>query len=481
VAFAVDIPPAVYDQPRFYWRGRVYDHFENGVWQTSAYERDNIAPIEDDLRVPASNIGTRALFNITTYLPNQHLLYAPAQPIWVNRAVEAGFFPTSAGELDVIALRARRALDPGDNYQARALVLNPPISALRSAGTDYPEWVTKRYLQLPENFSEKILSLSLSLTASLDTPYDKAVAITQYLRDHITFVERIDNPPPASADVMEWFLFESRQGYCNYYATAEVLMLRSLGIPARLAVGYAQGEANGDRTRYFIRQLDAHAWPEVYFPGIGWVEFEPTANQTPIIRPASPPEITTEQEPSPGEQVLPTPTTEISAGEESTEPDQAATAPRSINVTGLIILAVVALVVGALFVFRNSKPAVALRQQTPAAVRALMERYKFPVPRWIETWAAWNNLSPVEQAFDAINQALRHLAEKPLAASATPSERCEALKKLLPATAPEIDALLHEHQLNLYSPHRADVSRARRASRQIKWLVLRIRIAKYFS
>jgi hypothetical protein len=110
-----------------------------------------------------------------------------------------------------------------------------------------------------------------------------------------------------------------------------------------------------------------------------------------------------------------------------------------------------------------------------------MERYKFPVPRWLETWVAWNNLSPVEQAFDAINHALRHLTEKPLPASATPSERGETLKKLLPSLAPEIEVLLHEHQLNLYSRHRANAILARRASSKIKWIVFRIRVAKYFS
>jgi len=84
-----------------------------------------------------------------------------------------------------------------------------------------------------------------------------------------------------------------KQGFCNYYATAEVILLRSVGIPARLAVGYAQGDNVDDPLLYTVRQRDAHAWPEVYFPGVGWVEFEPTASQPTLVRPQ---EITVEDE-----------------------------------------------------------------------------------------------------------------------------------------------------------------------------------------
>ena len=95
------------------------------------------------------------------------------------------------------------------------------------------EWVTDRYLQLPPDFSERIQELANSITAGKVTPYDKTVAITQYLRDTIILFHHHPAPPPGR-DVMEWFLFELKSGFCNYYATAEVLMLRSLGIPARI-------------------------------------------------------------------------------------------------------------------------------------------------------------------------------------------------------------------------------------------------------
>ena len=90
--------------------------------------------------------------------------------------------------------------------------------------------------------------------------------------------------PPAGQDPLDWFLFHSKKGFCNYYATAEVLLLRSAGIPARMVVGFAQGEFDPPN-HYVVRQRDSHAWPEVYFPGIGWVEFEPTSNQAPLELP----------------------------------------------------------------------------------------------------------------------------------------------------------------------------------------------------
>ena len=83
---------------------------------------------------------------------------------------------------------------------------------------------------------------------------------------------------------MDWVLFDLKQGYCNYYASAMVVMLRTMGIPARMAAGFAQGTWNSDEQAFVVEERDAHTWVEVYFPGYGWVEFEPTAAQAPLNR-----------------------------------------------------------------------------------------------------------------------------------------------------------------------------------------------------
>ena len=140
-------------------------------------------------------------------------------------------------------------------------------------------------MQLPKTFSPKIKQLAQDITADAETPYDKASAITEYLRQNIEYAATVPNPP-RNTDRLEWFLFDVKKGFCVYYASSEVTMLRALGIPARMAVGFAQGDKDGDN--YTVRRLHAHAWPEVYFPGIGWVEFEPTASQPALNRPLPP-------------------------------------------------------------------------------------------------------------------------------------------------------------------------------------------------
>jgi len=105
--------------------------------------------------------------------------------------------------------------------------------------------------------------------------------VTRYLRSQIAYKNRIPTPP-TGRDPVDWFLFEKKEGFCTYYASAEVILLRAAGIPARLAVGYSQGERV--ENTFLVKLNDAHAWPEVYFPGIGWIEFEPTSNEPGITR-----------------------------------------------------------------------------------------------------------------------------------------------------------------------------------------------------
>ncbi len=224
------------------------------------------------------------------------MLSLPVQPLWISRPADVTSFPLPDGTRDVLYLQTFPFLEPGETFRVRAAMLNPSIQELREAGGEYPEWV-QRYLQLPENFSPRVRNFASQITFGLTNPYEKVQTVTTVLRAQITYSSKLTLPSKGT-DLIEWFLFEGKQGYCNYYATAEVLMLRSLGIPARMAMGFAQGEAMERMQRpgeteatervYNIYRKNMHAWPEVYFPGIGWVEFEPTSSEAPLIRPASP-------------------------------------------------------------------------------------------------------------------------------------------------------------------------------------------------
>ena len=173
-------------------------------------------------------------------------------------------------------------LDPGErikrnrSYDVTALVRNHTPEELRAAGDDYPPWVVEQYLQLPDSLPERVGSLALSLTEDQPTAYDKAGALEDYLREYGIDYD-VDEMPPG-VDAVDHFLFESRRGYFDYHASAMVVMLRTLGIPARLAVGFAADDDDYDTTKlaYIVRDENSFAWPEVYFPNQGWVSFNPT-------------------------------------------------------------------------------------------------------------------------------------------------------------------------------------------------------------
>ena len=137
--------------------------------------------------------------------------------------------------------------------------------------------------------TDRTLELAVTITEGLEMPYDKAIAVTSWLRQNIQY-SRITDSPPEDVEPIDWFLFDYQIGYCNFYASAEVIMLRSLGIPARLAAGYARGEYTPSDGLYQVEGEDSHSWPEVYFPGYGWIEFEPTVSQAIITRPEDRPE-----------------------------------------------------------------------------------------------------------------------------------------------------------------------------------------------
>ena len=146
----------------------------------------------------------------------------------------------------------------------------------------YPTPIYQRYTQLPPTVSARTVELARSLAAGKSNAYDVAEAIESYLRSHITYNE--DIAQPRVADVVDYVLFERPEGYCTYYATSMAVLLRILGIPTRMVVGYFPAEYDETAGGYMYRDQNAHAWVEVFFPGYGWIPFEPTAARAPIQR-----------------------------------------------------------------------------------------------------------------------------------------------------------------------------------------------------
>ncbi len=148
---------------------------------------------------------------------------------------------------------------------------------LRAIGTIYPPDISARYLQLPDNISGRVRDLAFQVadTAGAANPYDKAEALREHLQTNYPY-DYFPPPQQPGSETCDQFLFVDGRGVCEQYVTSLVVMLRVLGIPARLVAGYGSGTYNSITGYYEVRANDAHAWAEVYFSGYGWIPFDPT-------------------------------------------------------------------------------------------------------------------------------------------------------------------------------------------------------------
>jgi hypothetical protein len=144
---------------------------------------------------------------------------------------------------------------------------------LRNAGNNYPPQIAATYLPL-RAVDPRVASLAQQIAASSDTGFDKASAIENYLRSHYGYTLQL--PPTSPQDPIANFLFERKQGHCEYFASSMAVMLRTLGIPSRVVNGFHSDEFNDLTGNYIVRAKDAHSWVEAYFPGYGWQMFDPT-------------------------------------------------------------------------------------------------------------------------------------------------------------------------------------------------------------
>lgn len=149
---------------------------------------------------------------------------------------------------------------------------------LEAAGSNYPVDISARYLQLPE-IDPRIATLAQSATQSVATPYDKARALETFLKTKFFYTLDLTSNP--GKEPLAHFLFETKAGHCEYFASSMTVMLRTLGIPAREVNGFLPGEYNELGGDYIVRASDAHSWVEAYFPGTGWVVFDPTPDAPP--------------------------------------------------------------------------------------------------------------------------------------------------------------------------------------------------------
>lgn len=456
---------------RYYWRVRVYGLYENGGWQSETTLTRRFLPARDLLELPDLSGLAAAEFVFRVEQAGLVQLVTPPRPVWASHPALVSYLP--AGErIDPLLILAEPALAGGEEYRIHAALSNPTVMQLQAAGTDYPAWVSDHYLQLPDDLPASIRALAQEVTAGAGTPYEKAEAVTRYLRDTVAYAEVVPPAPPGE-DPLAWFLFEHKAGFCTYSATAEVVLLRALGIPARMAVGFAEGERPVWNQR-LVRQRDAHAWPEVYFPGLGWVEFEPTGNQPPLTR-----RLAADAPSAPG--TTPTPP----AGEDEDSGTGMPLAPGGagpgsgpppnalLRLTLLLGLAVVLIVAGFLaYTFGLwDRLAVsvqrALRKPLPILLREAFDYMALTPPEWVSRWAYFSELTPIEQSYSVVYRSLRWLGEQG-PPSRTPAEAAARLSACLPGAEAQIRSLLDETQRALYGREPGNLQTAHRSVETIR-------------
>lgn len=273
-------------------RGVTYDRYTGQGWVTLDRERVEVSPNDTTLERASADKDRRDLEQIIRlYRTKGDLLFGASLPRAVSVATRAEMETLNLGQgggdtqlyTDLGAIRAAAGPYRGQQYTVVSSISRASAEGLRTAGSDYPQRTWQRYTALPRSVPTRVRALAASLTRGKTNNYDKVVAVESYLRS-LNYTLR-PPAPPEGRDVVEFFLFESREGYCDYFSSSMVVMLRSLGIPARVVAGYLPGTYDADRDAYVIRESDSHSWPEVYFPGYGWIEFEPTASAPEVARP----------------------------------------------------------------------------------------------------------------------------------------------------------------------------------------------------
>jgi protein-glutamine gamma-glutamyltransferase len=201
------------------------------------------------------------------------------EPIGVNVFFLAAVPHILRGNYSLVAIDSGAAVfdldleHPVSGYQATSRITNPDPKLLRASSDSSPAPGLSNYLNVPP-LDPRIPLLAAQITAAADNNYDRARALESYLSTHFQYT--LELPRTVQRDPLANFLFERKQGHCEYFASSMAVMLRTLGIPSRVVNGFRTGEFNDLTSQYLVRASDAHSWVEAYFPGYGWVSFDPT-------------------------------------------------------------------------------------------------------------------------------------------------------------------------------------------------------------
>jgi len=269
----------------FYIRGISFDHYSNGWWTVKRKRNlDFYANSVGDI-YPLLRGNILRLQSITQKFTVEELDTRVLFHLYPVKNIKSKFKRVTLTATETILLPY--PYFRGAQYEVTSGLM-PEYRALPNVTKNYPQFVAECFLN-KNNISKKIRNLALRITAQDDhekedasqnskrrknNPFTQAKAIEKYLKENYSYT--LDNPSGGSIDPIEDFLFRSRAGHCEYFATAMALLLRSINIPTRYINGFKANEWNEIGGYYVIRQKDAHSWVEAYFYPIGWYPFDPT-------------------------------------------------------------------------------------------------------------------------------------------------------------------------------------------------------------
>ncbi len=294
----VSVPPDVAP----FLRDQSFQQYRRDGWQVNTQNDESLPPGGSTDVADAQNVSAMMRATIVAQVKvqggNGDRLFTIGQPL---RSDQSDSSNVGGDVADVSSIEPDGHLKNGTQYSTVGSVSAATEDQLRAAGADYPSWVMQSYLQTSRRTPARVAAKARDVAAGTDNPYDAATAIEAYLRSFP--IDYSVPKTPDQRDPVDYFLFDAQRGYFDYHASAMTVMLRTLGIPARLASGFVLDPSvrRGDSHVYDLTQQQAFAWPEVYFPNIGWVEFNPTPSQPVVSRPLEP------QTTAPEEAALPPP------------------------------------------------------------------------------------------------------------------------------------------------------------------------------
>ena len=282
------------DQP-YYMETVTYDVYTGHGWKsTPGTERDvsvKSAVFPDGS--PEEPLTTDGFdvqrLTVAMQRPPGQNLFTPGYPLQLSTPAK---ITQPGGQAFLGSLASQNSISPGEGYTVTAIISNVTAAQLRGAGTNYPAAVRSLYTST-DGITQAThdLAVRIVLSAKATTPFDKAQALADYLRTdpRFSYATSVDSPP-ADRDVVDYFLFDPKgqRGFCQYYASAMAVMARSLGLPARVAAGFAPGTLL-TKNVYQYRESNAHVWAEIYFPAYGWQTFEATKSIPGVARAAGGP------------------------------------------------------------------------------------------------------------------------------------------------------------------------------------------------